>query len=268
MINLNQGTLRGILVQAPPVPEQRAIAAALSDVDAQIAAFDALITKKRDVKRAAMQQLLTGSTRLPRFHGDWEVKRVDEMGHVLGGKALNTSGAGPLRPYLRTKNVFDGRIDLEDVLQMPMTEAEFERFRVMDGDVLLNEGQSLELVGRCSLYRDELAAPCAMQNQLLRFRAGAHTCPAFAEQLFRHCQHTGVFCSIAAQTTSVAHLGSVRFSRLRLRWPVDIKEQRAIVEVLSDMDAELTAVETRRDKTRALEQGMMQQLLTGRIRLV
>ena len=69
------------------------------------------------------------------------------MGDVLAGKALNVHGLGALRHYLRTKNVLDGRIDLEDVLQMPMTDAEFNRFRIEHGDLLLNEGQSIELVG-------------------------------------------------------------------------------------------------------------------------
>lgn len=266
--NIGQQDLRTVLVPRPPRTEQLAIAAALSDVDALIGALDRLIAKRRNLKQAAMQQLLTGQTRLPGFSSKWETKRVDEMGEVLAGKALDAHGPGRQRLYLRTKNVLDGRIDLEDVLEMPMTDAEFERFRVTNGDVLLNEGQSLELVGRCSMYRDELSSPCAMQNQLLRFRARTHTSPAFAEHLFRHCQHTGVFSAIATQTTSVAHLGSARFSRLRLLWPSDLAEQNAIATVLSDMDAELAALEQRIEKTRLLKQGMMQELLTGRTRLV
>jgi hypothetical protein len=91
------------------------------------------------------------------------------------------------------KNVFDGRIDIEDVLTMPMTDEQFAHFRVRRGDVLLNEGQSLELVGRCSLYLDEYPGPSAMQNQLLRFRARKGVCPVFASYLFRYCQQTGVF---------------------------------------------------------------------------
>ncbi|WP_434299820.1 restriction endonuclease subunit S [Corallococcus exiguus] len=268
MINLNQSTLSKLLIQIPPLREQRTIAAALSDVDALIGSLDELSAKKRDLKQAAMQTLLTDQTRLPGFNGKWETRRVDEMGEVLAGKALDIYGPGRLRPYLRTKNVLDGYIDLEDLLEMPMTDAEFERFRIVSSDVLLNEGQSLELVGRCSMYRDELASPCAMQNQLLRFRARAHTSPAFAEHLFRYCQHTGVFSAIATQTTSVAHLGSSRFSSLRLKWPSDFAEQSAIATVLSNMDAELAALEQRREKTALLKQGMMQELLTGRTRLV
>jgi restriction endonuclease S subunit len=260
--------LHGVEINLPPLPEQRAIAAALSDVDALLGGLERLIAKKRDLKQAATQQLLTGQTRLPGFTCNWESRRVAEMGDALAGKALNVHGLGALRPYLRTKNVLDGRIDLEDVLQMPMTDTEFNRFRIEHGDVLLNEGQSIELVGRCSMYRDELGSRCAMQNQLLRFRAHAGTSPAFAEHLFRRCQHSGVFATIATQTTSVAHLGSSRFSDLRLSWPIDPNEQGAIAAALSDMDAELSVLEARRDKTRAIKQGMMQELLTGRTPLV
>jgi type I restriction enzyme S subunit len=266
--NIGQRNLGLVAVPVPPLLEQRAIATALSDVDSLLGALDGLIAKKRDLKQAATQQLLTGQTRLPGFTCNWESRRVAEMGDVLAGKALNVHGLGALRPYLRTKNVLDGRIDLEDVLQMPMTDTEFNRFRIEHGDVLLNEGQSIELVGRCSMYRDELGSRCAMQNQLLRFRAHAGTSPAFAEHLFRRCQHSGVFATIATQTTSVAHLGSSRFSDLRLSWPIDPNEQGAIAAALSDMDAELSVLEARRDKTRAIKQGMMQELLTGRTRLV
>jgi type I restriction enzyme S subunit len=262
--NLFLGPIGALQVPLPSLPEQVAIAAALSAMDGLLDALDRLIAKKHDLKQAAVQHLLTGQARLPGFSGKWEVRRVAERGEVLAGKALDVYGAGRLRPYLRTKNVLDGRIDIDDVLEMPMTDAEFDHFRVVRGDVLLNEGQSLELVGRSSLYRDELPVPCAMQNQLLRFRARPATSPSFAEQLFRRCQHNGVFSSIATQTTSVAHLGCSRFSKLRLLWPIDLEEQEAIGSALADMDAEVAALEQRRDKTRLLKQGMMQELLTGR----
>lgn len=269
---INQITNKSMRSFRVPFPSERQerdlIACALEDTDALAASLERLIVKKRHVKLAATQRLLAGRVRLPGFRDKWETRRVDEMGDVLAGKALDTDGHGPLRPYLRTKNVLDGRIDLEDVLLMPMTDAEFQRFQISVDDILLNEGQSLELVGRCSMYRGELAAPCAMQNQLLRFRAHNHASAAFAEHLFRYCQQSGVFSVIATQTTSVAHLGSVRFATLKLLWPPTIDEQRAIAEVLSDMDAEITALEARREKAKALKQAMMQELLTGRTRLV
>jgi type I restriction enzyme S subunit len=198
---------------------------------------------------------------------DWEVSFVGTMGDVRGGKALAAKGMGQQRPYLRTKNVFDGRIDLADVLQMPMTEAEFSRHRLRHGDVLLNEGQSLELVGRCAMYKDEYPEPCGIQNQLIRFRARNGVSPSFAAHLFRYCQKSGVFATIALQTTSVAHLGVSRFHRLQLAWPPKLTEQECIAEALSDADALIKSLEQLIAKKRRLKQGAMQQLLSGERRL-
>lgn len=199
--------------------------------------------------------------------GDWELRCVGSMGDVRAGKALAVRGAGQQRPYLRTKNVFDGRIDLADVLRMPMTEAEFSRYRLRHGDVLLNEGQSLELVGRCAMYKDEYAEPCAIQNQLIRFRAGDGVSASFAAQLFRYCQSTGVFAVIALQTTSVAHLGVSRFHRLQLAWPSRLIEQERIAEALGDADTLIESLERLIAKKSKIKQGIMQELLTGRRRL-
>lgn len=189
------------------------------------------------------------------------------MGEVVTGKALAVNGPGRQRPYLRTKNVFDGEIVVDDVLTMPMTDMQFGQFEIRKGDVLLNEGQSLELVGRCALYRGEYPDPCAMQNQLLRFRAGKGVSGEFASHLFRHCQKTGVFTKVALKTTSIAHLGGKRFERLVLAWPPTEHEQHSIARALSDVDALLAGMDRLIAKKRDLKQAAMQQLLTGRTRL-
>ena len=197
---------------------------------------------------------------------DWEVSAVRQKGEVLAGKALAVNAPGEQRPYLRTKNVLDGRIDTADVLKMPMTDEQFRQFQVRNGDVLLNEGQSLEFVGRCAIYKDEYPGPCAIQNALLRFRARSGVCENFASHLFRHCQQTGVFSRISLQTTSVAHLGSTRFGLLRLAWPTEV-EQRAIATALSDADELLETLGRLIAKKRDIKQAAMQQLLTGETRL-
>ena len=197
---------------------------------------------------------------------EWEVAPVRQKGEVLTGKALAVDAPGRQRPYLRTKNVFDGRIDIDDVLTMPMTDEQFAQFQIRHGDVLLNEGQSIELVGRCAMYKDEYPEPCAIQNALLRFRARAGVSGKFASYLFRNCQHTGVFARIALQTTSVAHLGGARFEKLCLAWPTE-PEQRAIAEALSDVDGLLGGLGRLIAKKRDLKQAAMQQLLTGQTRL-
>ncbi|RYG89891.1 MAG: restriction endonuclease subunit S, partial [Alphaproteobacteria bacterium] len=233
--------------------EQQKIAECLSSVDELMAAQSRKLDALKTHKKGLMQQLFPreGETqprlRFPEFlnAGEWETKRVDARGGVLAGKALAVNASGPLRPYLRTKNVLDGAIDVSDVLTMPMTDAEFSRFEVVEGDILLNEGQSLELVGRTSTYRGEFGRRCAMQNALLRFRAFPSTCPEFAAQAFRQCQKDGTFASISTQTTSIAHLGSSRFSALALNWPPSLPEQQRIAACLTSLD-DLIAVQTQK----------------------
>lgn len=198
---------------------------------------------------------------------DWELRGVGTMGQVVTGKALAVNGPGRQRPYLRTKNVFDGRIDTTDVLTMPMTDSQFAHFMLLPGDVLLNEGQSLELVGRCAMYQSEYREPCAMQNQLLRFRARTGVSAAFASHLFRYCQQTGIFARVALQTTSIAHLGSKRFETLLLPWPPTEVEQLEIAAALSDADRLLDGLDRLIAKKRDLKQAAKQQLITGRSRL-
>lgn len=192
---------------------------------------------------------------------------MKQMGEVLTGKALAVNAPGQARPYLRTKNVFDGRIVIDDVLAMPMTDEQFANYRLRNGDVLLNEGQSLDLVGRCSVYSDEYPEPCAMQNQLLRFRARSGVSGVFASHLFRRCQQAGVFAKVALQTTSIAHLGGSRFERLRLAWPKDELEQNAIAAALSDVDALIYSLDKLLAKKRDIRQAAMQELLTGKCRI-
>ena len=199
--------------------------------------------------------------------GDWVVRPVGQMGEIRSGKALAANAPGERRPYLRTTNVLDGSIVLDGVLWMPMTDAEFTRFQLLPNDVLLNEGQTTELVGRCSLYTGEYGGPCAMQNQLLRFRARRGVSARFAAHLFRQCQKNGVFAGIATQTTSVAHLGLKRFEGLKLAWPRVEAEQEAIAEALSDADDLIESLEQLIAKKRLIKHGVMQELLTGKRRL-
>jgi type I restriction enzyme S subunit len=166
---------------------------------------------------------------------------------------------------LRVANVFDGFIDTEDVLEMPFLPAEKARFHLEVGDILLNEGQSLELVGRSAIYRGQ-PEDCCFQNTLVRFRSGADTRPEFAQYVFQHYLRCGVFASIALQTTSIAHLGSGRLASLKMPLPAP-QEQAAIADALSDADALIESLEQLLAKKRHTKQGAMQELLTGKKRL-
>lgn len=196
----------------------------------------------------------------------WRQAPVSTFGEIVAGKAKNTEGNGENRPYLRVANVFDGRIDITDVLEMPFSDAEFDRYRLEPGDVLLNEGQSLELVGRCAMYRGEYPAPCGIQNALVRFRAGPQMTAIFAEQLFRWCQHTGVFAEIATQTTSIAHLGVKRFAGLEVAVP-PLGEQKKIAAILSSVDDAIEASRAVIDHLGVVKKAMMAEFLTEPTRL-
>jgi len=140
-----------------------------------------------------------------------------------------------MRPYLRVANVFEDRIDTSDVMEMNFTPEEFVKYRLFPGDILLNEGQSRELVGRPAIYRGEVPEAC-FQNTLVRYICSSAVIPEFALLVFRHYLHSGRFQTIAKWTTSVAHLGAERFANLDFPLP-PLNEQRRIVARLEELTA-------------------------------
>lgn len=140
-----------------------------------------------------------------------------------------------MRPYLRVANVYEDRIDLRDVMEMHFEPREVERFELKPGDILLNEGQSRELVGRPAMYRDELPGAC-FTNSLVRFQPFDVVENKFALALFRHWLKNGAFQSIAQITTNIAHLGAGRFADMDFPLP-PLKEQRRIVAKLEALQA-------------------------------
>jgi type I restriction enzyme S subunit len=144
---------------------------------------------------------------------------------------------GPyIKPYLRVANVLDGYIDYSDVLEMNFTPYEAQIYELRRGDVLLNEGQALDLVGRCAIF-DGPSGIC-FQNTLLRFRP-REVLPGFAVAIFKHWLHRGEFRKLSRQTTSIAHLGISQFSAMR--FPLaPIKEQQRITRILDAVDDQIS----------------------------
>lgn len=171
----------------------------------------------------------------------WEILAVQEVGEVQAGRQVGPGFPGELRPYLRVANVYDGRIDGSDVKLMRFTDREFQRYRLESGDILLNEGQSLELVGRPAMYKGE-PQDCCFQNSLIRFRPSARVDASFALKRFQQCMNDGTFQQVAKKTTSIAHLGVSRFASLRLPWP-PIEEQRHIAQRLVTWDDAIQCAE-------------------------
>jgi len=244
--------IRNLQVPLPPsVDEQRAIATALSDVDALLAKIDQLIAKKRDLKEAAMQQLLTGQTRLPGFSGAWEVKRLGDIAEIIMGQSpsssnYNRSGAG--LPLIQGNADISNRKTIKRIFTTVITK------RGKSGDVLMSVRAPVGEISRATFDVCLGRGVCAIRYP-----------NDFAYHLLISLEPTWARLSKGSTFDSV---NSSDVRALEVNMPNDLIEQTAIATILSDMDAELAALEARRDKTRALKQGMMQALLTGRIRLV
>ena len=238
--NLSGNIVKSIALSIPPLPKQQAIASALSDVDALIAALEQLIIKKRNIKQGAMQQLLTGKKRLPGFGGAWEVKKLGEIASgVASGKSKSKSGMG-IYPIYGSTGIL-GSYDFYD----------YEGKKILVARVGANAG-TINLVEGKYCVSDNTLIIQFNQNMDILF---------FYYQLSNYKLNTLVFGSGQPLIT-----GS-QLKDLTIFLPL-LSEQQAIAQILSDMDTEIEALEQKRDKYKAIKQGMMQELLTGKMRLV
>jgi type I restriction enzyme, S subunit len=273
MPKINRAELAEYALALPPLPEQRAIAAALSDVDALISGLDRLIAKKRDIKQAAMQQLLTGKQRLPGFSGEWEVKRLGDAGSCLRG--VTYKGDSDLSPHdsaftkrlLRSNNVQASSIVISDIQFVNAARvSDNQLLRGNDILVCMANG-SKALVGKAGLFMVNDGYEYSFGAFMGCYRTLSETFnPMFIFYLFQTGRYRNYINNLLAGS-SINNLNPSSIESLEFSFPL-LHEQTAIATILSDMDAEITMLETRRDKSRAIKQGMMQELLTGRIRLV
>jgi type I restriction enzyme S subunit len=253
-------------IPLPPLPEQRAIARALSDVDDLISALDKLIEKKRAIKQATMQQLLTGRTRLPGFGGEWGSTILGRVGEFYKGQGISRRDVvAEGVPCIRYGELYTHyRNWTADTVSRTTHKAAQKSVAVRTGDLLFAaSGETAEEIGACVAYLGNEVAYAGGDIIVLRPN-GDDSC--YLGYLLDHESITTQKARVA-QGDAVVHISARNLSRIELHLP-PLPEQRAIATVLSDMDAEIAALERRREKTRLLKQGMMQELLTGRIRLV
>jgi type I restriction enzyme, S subunit len=264
--NLRRADIESVLLPVPSVAVQRRI---VTEIEKQFSRLDEAVASlrrvKANLKRYKMAALRDGvEGRLADTEGHvartspsgsrielpagWTWTNVANVGKLqLGRQRSPKYHTGPnMRPYLRVQNVFEDRLDLADVMEMDFGDADFARFALQPGDILLNEGQSPELLGRAAMYRGELPGAC-FTNTLIRFQAHSCVLPTFALIVFRHYMHSGRFAKESNITTNIAHLSLGRLANVEFPLP-PISEQQRIAEdverrlsIVGELEAEVEA---------------------------
>ncbi|MBF4343737.1 restriction endonuclease subunit S, partial [Vibrio anguillarum] len=266
--------------------EQTAIANALSDVDALISELEKLIAKKQAIKTATMQQLLTGRTRLPQFAlredgtpkgtkpselgeipEDWAVGFVGDVCDLLTGFPFPSSkySDSGVR-LLRGSNVKRSCTDWSEEITQYWSEltSSIAQYELKIGDIVISMDGSL--VGRSFAQLRESDLPAVLLQRVARLRSEAVSQSYLKEWVCSKffTEH----CDSVKTVTAIPHISPQDIRSFKLLLPPSKEEQSAIATILSDMDAEIQALEQRLGKTRQIKQGMMQELLTGKTRLI
>lgn len=256
--------LRNILFCMPDVKEQVAIATALSDVDSLISALTKKIEKKKAIKQGLMQQLLTGKKRLPGFNDKWKSMLLGDIAEVKDGthqtpKYVKSGG----KPFYSVENVTAD--DFKNVKHISLEEhkALTSNYRIEKGDVLMTRIGS---IGCCKYVDWDVDASFYVSLALLKinekydskFISYLSNIKSFKEEVMLN--------SLVFAIPQKINLGNI--SLIKVYIPTSKAEQTAIANILSDCDSEIAELEEKRDKYKEIKQGMMQQLLTGKIRLI
>lgn len=264
MRNISQSALRTIQIPTPQFTEQRRIVEILEDHLSRLdAARDYLYASKRRLDSLVTAVLLDLIPNPASYPADWECATVADAGVVeLGRQRHPDWHNGPnMRPYLRVANVFEDRIDTRDVKVMHWPGDTFERFRLQPGDVLLNEGQTPDLLGRPAIYRGE-PPETAFTNSLLRFKAADNVMPEFALLVFRRHMRAGRFKRESRITTNIAHLSAARLKPIEFPVPpMDI--QRSIVEQAKECFDSIERLRAQLDAASAKQVQLRRSLLTA-----
>jgi type I restriction enzyme S subunit len=262
---LNFGQIRSIRFPLPPtLVEQEAIAATLSDTDAFIESLEQLIAKKRRVKQGAMQELLTGKKRLPGFSGEWKVKEIQEISDVDIESLTITTQPNYEFKYISLEEVDCGTLKgwTEHIFATAPSRA---RRKIRKGDVLISTVRP-NLQSHCLIKEEWNDFVCSTGFSVLRCKSEL----ANPYYVFAHFFSSYIGRQIEALISGSNYpaINSSDVKKLKIPLPPSLEEQEAIATILSDMDADITTLKEKLAKTRQIKQGMMQELLTGRIRLV
>ena len=251
-------------IDVPKPEEQKAIAAALSDVDGLIESLEQLIAKKRDMKTAVMQQLLTGKKRLPGFDGGWEELTLEDVCSEIGdGTHYTPKYVSEGIPFYSVENVTANDFDNVKYITHEEHNLLVKRCRPEKGDVLLTRIGS---IGDTRLIDWEIDASIYVSLALLKTNQKAE-----AAYVYEYTKSSFFIKDIESRSLLNATPKKINMGDIKgvpINCPKSREEQLAIATILSDMDSEIDALEQRLEKNRCLKTGMMQELLTGKTRLI
>jgi type I restriction enzyme S subunit len=245
------------------VAEQERIATALSHTDALITSLEKLIAKKRNIKQGAMQQLLTGKKRLPGFRGKWEVKNLGDIAVVKDGTHQTPKYVNSGKPFYSVESVTNN--DFTNTKFISEEEHAFltKNYRIEKNDIIMTRIGS---IGDCKYIDWDADASFYVSLALLKIKK------EYSARFISHYSNSAYFkkeVELNSLTTAIPqkiNLGQI--SKIKLNIPQLLEEQSAIAQVLSDMDAAIESLERKLEKYKLVKQGMMQELLTGKTRLV
>lgn len=256
---VNKSQFSQAKIPIPSLGEQQAIAEALSDADALIESLEQLIAKKRQIKQGAMQELLTSQRRLPGFGGEWFLKSVRELGEVITGGTPSTARTdfwGGTIPWVTPTDIKDVR-DIF-ITERSLTVEGSKELKLLPANTVLVT--CIASIGKNAILRN----PGASNQQINAVIPNKESSAEFLYYLF---EFNKAYLQGNAGTTATSILSKAKFQELTFSVP-QIQEQLAISEFLSDIDEEISGLVNQLQKSRQIKQAMMQELLTGRIRLI
>lgn len=250
-------------VYLPDLVQQRRIAEILDAADGQLAAVQRVLAKKRYIEFALAGRMWhkpsTGGTTRP----------LSEVASISAGLTLGSEPSGPDSvefPYLRVANVQDGFIDTSEMKTARVLRSEIERYAVRPGDVLLTEGGDFDKLGRGAMW-DGHISPCLHQNHIFRVRCRRNAIlPEFLASYMSSPTGRRYFLNIAKQTTNLASINSTQLKVMPVPVP-SVEEQLRLLGPLLMARSESANQEAELNKLKLLKQGLMEDLLTGKVRV-
>jgi type I restriction enzyme S subunit len=268
-VNIRHLGKRGLAqfpVPIAPSSEQERIVAAIEEHFSRLDVVDSALNEAERRCQTLVKSVLLSIIPADLPPG-WQLSTVADVGTTGLGRqrSPNYHSGSNMKPYLRVANVFEDRIDTSDVMEMHFDEDDFEKYRLQAGDVLLNEGQSPEWLGRPAIYRGD-PPEVAFTNSLIRFIPGSEVSSEWALLVFRRHMHAGRFMKESRITTNIAHLALGRFRTVEFPIPPREVQDDLVAstrEALDAVDRQASQIKRARAKSQMTRRAILSAAFSG-----